>query len=336
MNFGTAGPIGEIARLLAALALIGGTSYAVWRRERRRPRVAIVSDGPDDEPYRIFTRDYDLELAAAEVSARLPVASPDGARGSYQRDHALWPACITNLEALLAEQDEAGWGEALAAARAAAAGLPDGALTVTLLIDQSGSMKGVRIARAAMLATRLTALLGAIGVSSEVLGFTTAGWRGGHALAAWVDAGRPPRPGRLCALMHVVYKTPDEAALSEAARNLMLDPALLRENIDGEAVLWAWSRLQVRPEPHKLLIVVSDGAPVDDATLTYNAPSILWRHLTGVLAALAAEPSLTLGGIGLDHWVERLYPLSERIGDPDDLPGAAGRLLAAMIAKARG
>jgi len=334
VNFGLTGLAAELARLLLFVGLIVGAVYAL--RKRRAFTREPVADGPEDEPYRIHTTAYDLELNAAAVRTDLPKASPDAEKGWYQRDHALWLPCIPRVEGLLAEQDGPAWDEALARVESVAGGLPARNLAVSLLIDQSGSMKGARIAWAAALATRVVPLLSAIGARSEILGFTTAGWRGGHAYTDWKNSGRPPRPGRLCALMHVVYKTADEQALAEEARNIMLDPALLRENVDGEAILWARARLAARPEPLKLLIVISDGAPVDDATLMHNGPSYLWRHLMNVLGELASDPSLTLGGLGIGHSVEKWYANAAMIEGPEDLPAAAGELLEKMIAAAKG
>ena len=196
-----------------------------------------------------------------------------------------------------------------------------------MLIDQSGSMKGARIAWAAVLATRIVALLAELGARSEVLGFSTAGWHGGYAGRQWKEEGRPSRPGRLCALMHVVYKSADDEALDEEARNVMLNPALLRENIDGEAILRARDRLAARPEPHKLLILVSDGAPVDDVTLMHNGPSFLYRHAKAVVGEIEARGSPVLGAIGIGHRVDAWYPIAELIESPADLAPASISLL---------
>lgn len=329
-----AGPIANLVAYVLLLALLVFT----WRAVRKRKfSPQPVVDGPPDEPYRAYTRAYDCELAAGDVHALLPEASPDGRHGWYQRDHALWLPCVPRVERLLADQAERGlWNDTLSSIRIAfeRADLPAGDVVLSLLIDQSGSMKGARIAWAAVLATQLSKLAAEIGFKLEILGFSTAGWHGGHPRSAWIKAGRPPRPGRLCALMHVVYKSADDPKLGEAARNVMLDPALLRENVDGEALLWAHSRLSARPERKRLLIVVSDGAPVDDSTLLDNGPSYLYRHLMEVLAELAADGTLTIGGIGIGHDVGAFYSMSASVHGPDELAPVIADLLPTMIAAA--
>lgn len=323
----------EAVLQLLVFALFFGLLIGAGRAFARRWTQAIeVADGPEDEPYRVYTFAYDVEVLAQELRASLPRISPDSLNGWYQQDHALWLACIPRLEALIAEQDEAAWNAARERISAAAQGLRESGLIVSLLVDHSGSMKGARIAWAALLAAKLTPLLSDLAIRSEVLGFTTAGWRGGYARQAWIDGGKPPRPGRLCALLHVIHKAADEDSLSEEARNAMLDPALLRENVDGEAILWARSRLAARPERHKLLIVVSDGAPVDDSTLACNGPSYLFRHLQTVLGRFADEESIILGGLGFGHSVEAFYLHSRRIDGPDELPDAIGGVLESMLA----
>jgi cobaltochelatase CobT len=327
---------GQIANLVVYVLLLSLLVFT-WRAIRKRKfSPQPVADGPPDESYRAYTRAYDCELVAGDVHTVLPEASPDGRHGWYQRDHALWLPCIPRIGRLLSDQAERGlWNDTLSSIRIALerTDLPADDMVLSLLIDQSGSMKGARIAWAAVLATQLSKLAAEIGFKLEVLGFSTAGWHGGYPRSAWIKAGRPPRPGRLCALMHVVYKSADEPMLDEAARNVMLDPALLRENVDGEALLWAHARLLVRAEPMRLLIVVSDGAPVDDSTLFENGPSYLYRHHMEVLAMLASDERLILGGLGIGHDVSAFYPLSQSIHGPDDLAPAIAQLLSAMIAQ---
>lgn len=295
---------------------------------RRRP----VPDGPEDEPYRIFTTEHDLELRGSELAAALPCASLDRRRGHLRRDPAAWQAWIHHTNALL-ERNTDLLDDQLPVLRAAMAGLNSADLAVALLIDQSGSMKGGPIAQAAAAADLFARLLAELDVPNEVLGFSTAGWWGGRAFQTWKRAGRPQRPGRLCALLHVVYKSADEAALSDAAREAIVHPDMLRENVDGEAVLWARDRLRAIPGRHRLLLVLSDGAPVDDATLIHNGPSILHRHIQKVLAEAEAE-GLIIGGVGINHRVETYYPRSEAVTALDRLPEAMARVLERMLTDA--
>ncbi len=321
----------SLARIVAPLALV---ALLVWLSFRPR-KTRCIADGPADEPYRIYTRDYDMVLSADQVVARLPGASPDGGRGHLDGAPA-WERAVAEMEALLAERRAAfaaGRDEALARLREAAGAIDPRDVAVALLIDQSGSMKGSPIASAAVAATLLADLLTAFGACSEILGFSTAGWRGGHARPQWLEGGRPARPGRLCALMHVIYKSANEAGFGVEARKVMVHPDLLRENVDGEAILWARDRLAARPEPNKLLLVVSDGAPVDDSTLQSNGPSYLYRHVKSVLREAEADPQLTLGGVEINHDIEVFYGLAERAPTPSDVPDAAIRLLQRMLAE---
>ena len=154
---------------------------------------------------------------------------------------------------------------------------------VSVLIDNSGSMRGRPIAIAAICADILTRTLERCGVASEVLGFTTRAWKGGQSREAWLAEGRPPHPGRLNDLRHIIYKRADEP-YRHARRNLglMMREGLLKENIDGEALLWAHNRLMARPEERRILMVISDGAPVDDSTASANGGTYLERHLRQV------------------------------------------------------
>ena len=179
---------------------------------------------------------------------------------------------------------------------------------VSLLIDNSGSMRGRPIAIAAICADILTRTLERCGVATEVLGFTTRGWKGGQSREAWLAAGRPPNPGRLNDLRHIVYKRADEP-YRHSRRNLglMMREGLLKENIDGEALLWAHNRLIARPEERRILMVISDGAPVDDSTASANGGSYLERHLRQVIEWIEKRSSAELIAIGIGHDVTRYY-----------------------------
>ncbi len=199
---------------------------------------------------------------------------------------------------------------------------------VALLIDNSGSMRGRPILIAAMAADLVARALERCGIACEVLGFTTGAWKGGRPQAAWAAAGRPPSPGRLNELLHIVYK-PASVPWRRArlAFGIMLEPRLLKENVDGEALLWARGRLLARPEQRKLLIVVSDGAPVDQATLLANDEAILDRHLREVIARIEAEGAIELAAIGLRHDVGAYYRRAITVADESEL----GRVLVGQL-----
>jgi cobaltochelatase CobT len=193
---------------------------------------------------------------------------------------------------------------------------------VTLLIDNSGSMRGRPIAVAAMSADILARTLERCGVKVEILGFTTRAWKGGQSREAWLRGGKAPNPGRLNDLRHIVYK-PADAPWRRARRNLglMLREGLLKENIDGEAILWAHARLLARPEQRRILMVISDGAPVDDSTLSANPGNYLERHLREVIEWVETRSEIELLAIGIGHDVTRYYRRAVTISDPEQLGG---------------
>jgi cobaltochelatase CobT len=203
---------------------------------------------------------------------------------------------------------------------------------VCLLIDNSGSMRGRPIAVAAMSADILARTLERCGVKVEILGFTTRAWKGGQSREAWLRAGKPQNPGRLNDLRHIVYKSAD-APWRRARINLglMLREGLLKENIDGEAILWAHGRLVQRPEQRRILMVISDGAPVDDSTLSANPGNYLERHLREVIAWVEARGEVDLLAIGIGHDVTRYYRRALTISDPEQLGGAMLGQLSALF-----
>jgi len=194
---------------------------------------------------------------------------------------------------------------------------------VTLLIDNSGSMRGRPIAVAAMCADILARTLERCGVKVEILGFTTRSWKGGQGREQWLREGKPPNPGRLNDLRHIVYKAAD-SPWRRARRNLglMLREGLLKENIDGEAILWAHQRLLGRPEQRQVLMVISDGAPVDDSTLSANPGNYLEQHLRHVIEWIELRSPVQLLAIGIGHDVTRYYRRAVTISDPEQLGGA--------------
>lgn len=203
---------------------------------------------------------------------------------------------------------------------------------VTLLLDNSGSMRGRPITVAAICADVLARTLERCGVKVEILGFTTRAWKGGQSREAWLEAGRPPNPGRLNDLRHIVYKAAD-APWRRARRNLglMLREGLLKENIDGEALSWAHTRLLARPEQRRILMMISDGAPVDDSTLSVNQSNFLERHLRQTINEIEASSPVELIAIGIGHDVTRYYRRAVTIVDSDELAGAMTEKLAELF-----
>jgi cobaltochelatase CobT len=203
---------------------------------------------------------------------------------------------------------------------------------VSLLIDNSGSMRGRPIAIAAICGDILARTLERCGVMTEILGFTTRGWKGGQSREAWLADGRPPNPGRLNDLRHIVYKRADEP-YRHARRNLglMMREGLLKENIDGEALLWAHNRLIARPEERRILMVISDGAPVDDSTASANGGTYLERHLRQVIEWVEKRSPVELIAIGIGHDVTRYYERAVTIMDADQLAGAMVEQLARLF-----
>jgi len=205
---------------------------------------------------------------------------------------------------------------------------------VTLLLDNSGSMRGRPIMVAAMCADILGRTLERVGVKTEILGFTTRAWKGGQSREKWIAAGKPPQPGRLNDLRHIVYKAADEP-WRRAKRNLglMMREGLLKENIDGEALTWAHNRLIARPEQRKILMVISDGAPVDDSTLSVNAGNYLEQHLRRVIEEIETRSSVELTAIGIGHDVTRYYRKAVTIVDAEQLGGAMTEQLIDLFAE---
>ncbi|SCX90323.1 cobaltochelatase subunit CobT [Paracoccus tibetensis] len=203
---------------------------------------------------------------------------------------------------------------------------------VTLLIDNSGSMRGRPISIAAICADVLARTLERCSVKVEILGFTTRAWKGGQAREAWLAGGRPAQPGRLNDLRHIIYK-PADAPWRRVRPNLglMMKEGLLKENIDGEALEWAHRRLVKRAEARKILMVISDGAPVDDSTLSVNPANYLEKHLRDVIAMVEKKRAVELLAIGIGHDVTRYYGRAVTITDAEQLAGAITEQLAALF-----
>lgn len=207
---------------------------------------------------------------------------------------------------------------------------------VTLLMDNSGSMRGRPITVAAMSAEILAKTLESVGIKVEILGFTTAEWKGGKSRKKWMEAGSKANPGRLNDLRHIIYK-PADMAWKRARRNLglMLKEGILKENIDGEAVLWAYNRLAMRPERRRILMVISDGAPVDDSTISANSPAYLDNHLREVIGHLEGKSNVELVAIGIGHDVTRYYSHAVTIREIDELGNTMFNELADMFSDSK-
>ena len=207
---------------------------------------------------------------------------------------------------------------------------------VTLLLDNSGSMRGRPITLAAISADILARTLERCGVKTEILGFTTRAWKGGLSRDAWVKSGRLPLPGRLNDLRHIIYKAADQP-WRHARRNLglMLREGLLKENIDGEALLWAHNRLKTRNEQRRILMVISDGAPVDDSTLSANPGNYLEQHLRAVIDWIENKSDIELTAIGIGHDVTRYYRRAVTITDTEQLATVMMKQLASLFDEAK-
>ncbi len=203
---------------------------------------------------------------------------------------------------------------------------------VTLLIDNSGSMRGRPISIAAISADIMARTLERCGVKVEILGFTTRAWKGGQGREKWLASGKPAQPGRLNDLRHIIYKKADQP-MRRARRNLglMMREGLLKENIDGEALLWAHSRLLARPEDRRILMVISDGAPVDDSTLSVNSAGYLETHLRKVIDWIEKQSPVQLVAIGIGHDVTRYYKRAVTIMDVEQLGGTIIEQLAGLF-----
>ena len=303
----------------------------------------IRFQGDSGENYRAFTRQFDeiadaTELCDAEELARL--------RRTLDRQlenlHTVVARLANKLQRKLLAQQSRSWDfdldeGVLDAARLARVIVdPMQALSykqereqefrdtvVSLLIDNSGSMRGRPITIAAICADILARTLERCGVKVEILGFTTRAWKGGQSREKWVAEGRPAKPGRLNDLRHVVYKSADAPwRRARTSLGLMMKEGLLKENIDGEALLWAHERLVGRSESRRILMVISDGAPVDDTTSSANGGAYLERHLREVIAWIEARSPVELLAIGIGHDVTRYYRRAVTIVDVEQLGGA--------------
>jgi cobaltochelatase CobT len=320
---------------------------------QRRPNLNVL-DAPEAFGYRVYSRQHDEEIAAEDLS------TPDELerlRSFLDKELRHLQGAVGRLanrlqRKLMAQQSRA-WDFDLEEGLLDTARLtrvvidPLHALSfkqerdatfrdtiVTLLLDNSGSMRGRPIMVAACCADILARTLERCGVKVEILGFTTKAWKGGQAREAWLAAGKPANPGRLNDLRHIVYKSAD-APWRRAKRSLalMMREGLLKENIDGEALAWAHRRLQARPERRRILMMISDGAPVDDSTLSVNTGNYLELHLRQVIEEIETRSPVELIAIGIGHDVTRYYRRAVTITDPAELAGAMTDKLCELFAE---
>ncbi|MYZ50082.1 cobaltochelatase subunit CobT [Propylenella binzhouense] len=318
--------------------------------EARRPDWRRQNEPQTD--YKVFTRRYDEVIHAEDLC---PPEELDRLRSFLDKQLATLHGAVARLanrlqRKLLAQQSRA-WDFDLEEGVLDPARLPRVVTdpfaplsfkqerdtdfrdtVVTLLLDNSGSMRGRPITVAATCADILARTLERCSVKVEILGFTTRAWKGGQSREEWLRAGKPPHPGRLNDLRHVIYKAAD-APWRRSRRNLalMMREGLLKENIDGEALEWAAQRLLSRPEQRRILMVISDGAPVDDSTLSVNTGNYLERHLRHVIEGIEQRSGIELIAIGIGHDVTRYYSRAVTIVDAEELAGAMTDKLAELF-----
>ena len=305
-----------LARLRAALSKLAGTedaALAPMRAASAEPAGAVTGAAPARAEYAVYTTDFD-EVVRPELMATPAELS------------SLHGELVGEIERLAATHD--GWVRPWTTKIAARA--RERKLLVSLLLDNSGSLRGRQIRPIAAWAAMLGEILRRSGVLVEVLGFTTAEWRGGRSRQRWISEGCPERPGRLNDLRHIVYQAHDDASYCAANFALMLKEGVLKENIDGEALLWAAARQSAIEADEKVMIIVSDGAPVDDSTSAANHPDYLHDHLVEAARLLERERQGTVYGIYLegDFRPFAYYARSATIRAPEQMGLAALRFLA--------
>ncbi|HEV3175522.1 MAG TPA: hypothetical protein VGZ72_06010 [Stellaceae bacterium] len=286
----------------------------LWSRfARHRVSPQYASPLSPTSEYRAYTTDFDREIHGRDLRSWL---GSSGEQAFY--------AYVEGYENRMGPRRGAAHIVARSSVQKLKATVPASSMADTvaaLLVDHSGSLRGER----AMLATVLSEIVAdywkLLGIPFELLGFTTSSWKGGMSRAAWERAGRPANPGRLCDLLHVIYRSAD-ATYPDVPWGIryLMRPELLKENVDGEALAWAARRLRERPEERKILIVLSDGAPVDDSTLLANEdPAILARHLKKTIAEIETAADFRLAAIGLDYLVNQHYSDSIAVSAADNL-----------------
>lgn len=306
---------------------------ALWKNLRDwasqlAPSGPPASSGSRPDGYRIYTKSHDREIRLSELDSVLgPLTAAD--RRKFEASKA---ACSVGLAEWQAEVNARAllWRNKLASLSTEA---DRKATCVTILLDLSGSMRDQRIMTVRGVLGVFGVVPEGLGIQFEILGFTTARWQGGQSRRDWLNSRKPQWPGRLNDLLHVVIVDPD---VRESARladfEQLLRPDLLKENIDGEAIEWACSRLMARKATRRALIVISDGAPVDDSTLSANDSDYLDRHLKDVVSALQSHGEIELFGVGVDYSPARYYRDARTASTPDQLLNALFCTLQAALA----
>ncbi len=278
---------------------------------------------PNNKPYKIFTTEFDQINYAVEIPQIITDISPDYENGYCSEDSTVWADNIAASQSIFEKLSVKYVDDILD-------DINFSDTAIVFLLDQSGSMKGDKFEHIAASIKLMSEKLGQKNIAYEILGFSTAGWLGGFALKKWRSQFKFKRPGRLCALHHIIYNEFD-MPMKQEAWEVMLNPDILRENIDGEALLWARTRLQNRSESKKILVTISDGAPVDDATLTYNDPNILWDHYQLTAEQLRLDDDIVFAGLGIEYEDNQSYDIYEHVDDFEGIFPALAILLKASI-----
>ncbi len=323
--------------------------------DRQRPNTSVLND-PERFGYKVFSSKHDEEQNAEDLCSPEELERLRAFLDKELRNLSSAVSRLANrLQRKLLAQQSRGWDFDLEEGALDAARLtriiidPFAPLSfkrerdtdfrdtvVTLLIDNSGSMRGRPIMVAACCGEILARTLERCGVKVEILGFTTKAWKGGQAREEWLAKGKPAAPGRLNDLRHIIYKSAD-APWRRARRNLalMMREGLLKENIDGEALTWAHRRILARPEQRRILMMISDGAPVDDSTLSVDSGSYLEHRLRQVIHEIETKSPVELIAIGIGHDVTRYYKRAVTITDPSELAGAMTDKLVELFEETR-
>ena len=299
---------------IATFRSIGSRVAQVFRLfSRRQARDEVEPGDIGLNGYRVFTRKYDEVVSAKALLHRQGLSFiAREAASAFRSRLAARIAGLTTTALLSAESVKP---------------FSEGRVLITVLIDLSGSLRGSGAQLAVFTAEAIAAFADAYGAPLEILGFTTVDWRGKPVRTVWQRRGKPENPGRLCALRHVVFKEFDDRP-RPAFDLLFAGEFIFRENVDGEAILWALARLRAATGTHRMLIHVSDGAPVDDSTLSCNPPDLLWNHLKDVIVATQREGDVSLVGIGIKHSVAHLNPAATEVQTFEDVEKSVIQTLA--------